>query len=429
MFRIAMRVATGGAFIIAILLRPHTAFSQEHHSLDSLVARALLVHPQLRALEAQRNAARSRIGPAGAWSDPMLMAGLQNYPLSRQQAGGHGASAGPEPMTMKMVGVTQTIPYPGKTSLRTSIARADAEVADARLAAETREIKREVHHAYFDVIAARMLRALVERQQQVANSIPPATEARYVSGSAAQADVLKARTESALLVQERNAATQEERASLAHLNALLDQQENVSVADSFPAEMPAGTPLSLDSVQAIALRSSPRLQERRASIAARTAEAQLAVRAYLPDVDVTVQYGQRDRLPDMITGMISVPVPVHRGRKQSAEARAARFDVAAAEAELRAEENAVRADVARSYAAVERHRADIALLDRAILPQARATFASASTTYQSGRGELLGVLDAMRALFATETMYVRSLAEYAKAQAELEALAGVEVVR
>jgi cobalt-zinc-cadmium efflux system outer membrane protein len=294
----------------------------------------------------------------------------------------------------------------------------------------SREVTREIHHAYLDAVAARILGALVERQQQVAGSILPATEARYVSGSAAQADVLKTRTEAARLVQERNAATQEEREALAQLNAALDEAGNVSVAaDSFPPDVSsAKPPVSLDSAEALALHSNPRLQERRASIAARTAQAGLAARAYLPDVDVSLQYGQRDRLPDMVTAIISVPVPLQRGRKQSAEARASWFDVAAAEAELRAEENTLRSEVARSYAAVERHRADVALLERAILPQARATFASASTTYQSGRGELLGVLDAMRALFATETMYVRALAEYAKALAELKALAGDEVV-
>jgi len=54
----------------------------------------------------------------------MLMAGIQNLPLGSEttaSAGGH-ASVGPsipgDPMTMKMIGVTQTIPYPGKLSLR-----------------------------------------------------------------------------------------------------------------------------------------------------------------------------------------------------------------------------------------------------------------------------------------------------------------------
>jgi outer membrane protein TolC len=199
-------------------------------------------------------------------------------------------------------------------------------------------------------------------------------------------------------------------------------------ADSFPEQaVSAARVASLDSLQALALQTNPRLTERRAMVAVQAAQTALAAREHLPDFDVTLQYGQRDRLPDMITAMISVPIPVQRARKQSGIARGARFDLAAAEAELRAEENAVRSEIARAYALSERYRANLALLERAILPQSRATFASASATYQAGRGELLGVLDAMRAQFATEMMYVRALADFAKSLAALETLVGREV--
>lgn len=430
MFKDIMHAAMRGALIATLVVRPQAAFSQSAAVVDSLVAKALTANPTVRSAEAQLAAARARIGPAGVWLDPMLMTGVQNLPLSREAAA-DGATAGPDPMTMKMVGVVQTIPYPGKLSLRSNVARAEASAAEARLASARREVRREVLDAYYNLLAARMLLAIVERQQQLANAVLPATEVRYAAGSAAQADVLKARTEAALLVQERNAAAEDERSALARLSAVLDQPRTTALAaDSFPQYVVSGRPLpSLDSLQTVALQTNPRLRERRASIAAQTAQAELAAREYLPDVDVSVQYGQRDRLPDMITAIVALPLPVQRSRKQSASARAARFDVAAVGAELRAEGNAVRSEIARTYAAIERHRANLALLEVAILPQSRATFASAAATYQSGRGELLGVLDAMRTLFAMETMYVRTLADFATSLVELEALVGEEVVR
>jgi outer membrane protein TolC len=424
MLRLVRRAVECGSLIIPFLAGAAPSLAQERATIaDSLVATALAANPRLRAAESQVSAARARIGPAGAWPDPMLMAGIQNLPISRDP----GPMAGPEPMTMKMVGASQTIPYPGKTSLRRSVARAEADAVEARLAAVRLTVSRDVVDAYYDLATARTVLALIERQQQVAASVLPAAEARYVAGTAAQSDVIKARTEAALLVEERNAAQQQERAALARLNAALDQasttpiQTNPLADGSFTV-----TPLSLDSLHAIALRASPRLRERRAMITARTAQAELARREYLPDFDVSIQYGQRDRLPDMITATVGVPLPIQRGRKQSAEARAARFDLAAAEAELKAEENELRAEITRAHAEIERQRANADLLTRAILLQARATFASASASYQSGRGELLNVLDAMRAMFAAEAMYVRALAELAKAAAELQALVGEE---
>ncbi|MEX2154222.1 MAG: TolC family protein [Gemmatimonadaceae bacterium] len=428
MFRITSRAAVRGA-VIVVLLAPAIVPAQSRGTADSLVQRALGVNPRIRAAASHVDASRARVGPAGAWPDPMLMAGIQNLPLSREAAAGHAAPTGPEPMTMKMLGVSQMVPYPGKTSLRTRAARADAEIAEARLAIITRDVRREVMDAYLDLVAARLLLNILDRQQQVATSILPATEARYVAGTAAQSDVLKARTEATMLVQERNEATQEERSALARLAAVTDDADLSTVAaDSFPAGFQATrTVPALESVETHALQTNPRLRERRAMLAMQSAQAHLAARDYLPDFDLSVQYGQRDRLPDMITAIVSVPLPVQRSRKQSATARAARFDVAAAEAELRSEENTVRSEVVRAYAAVQRQRANLDLLERAVLPQARATFASTSATYQSGRAELLDVLDAMRALFATETMYVRTLAEYGKSLSELEALVGAEV--
>ena len=415
------RHAARVVFGLAILARPSAASAQTGAP-DSLVTRALAANPQLRSLEAQAAAARVRVTSAGTWADPMLMAGIQNLPLS-----GDAGMPGPEPMTMKMLGVSQTIPYPGKTALSARIARSEAEAADARLAAARQGLRRDVLNAFYDVVAARTLLGIVERQQEVASGIIPATEARYVSGSAPQSDVLKARNEAAALVEERNALLQEERTALARLNAALDQPSFTSLAADSLAVPPSALP-ALDSLQALALAENPRMVERRAMIARQAARADLARRERLPDFDVSVQYGQRDGLPDMITALVSVPVPIQRRKKQDVEVRATQLDLASAEAELRAEANVVRSEVARLHATMERHAANLALFDRVMLPQARATFASASSVFQSGRGELLGVLDAMRALFATETMRVRTLAEYLKSVAELEAAVGREVV-
>ena len=427
MFRKSLRRALPHALAVALMSTPQESLAQVHDLADSLVARALASNPQLRGMDAQVSASLARIGPAGAWADPMLVVGIQNLPLSRE-ATGHGARTGADPMTMRMVGVVQTVPYPGKTWLRTKAARAGADAAEARRAALRLTLRRDVINAYYDLATARAVLALIDRQQQVATSVLPAAEARYVAGTAAQSDVLKARTEAALLVEVRNAVQQQERVALARLNAALDQHSTIPIRTVAPdGGDTTAMLLPLDELHARALRASPRLRERRAMIAAQTAQAELARREYLPDFDVSVQYGQRDRLPDMITATVGVPLPIQRGRKQSAEARAARFDLAAAEAELDVEENELRAQVTQAHAEIERQRASADLVGRAILPQSRATFASASASYQSGRGELLSVLDAMRAMFAAETMYVRALAELAKAAAELQALVGEDV--
>lgn len=205
----------------------------------------------------------------------MLMAGIQNLPLASD-----AAMPGPEPMAMKMLGVSQTIPYPGRTSLRARIASSEADAADARVSAARRELRREVVSAYYDVVAGRTLQVIVERQQELASGIIPATQARYVSGSAPQADILKARNEAAALVEERNTLLQEERAALARLDAALDQPSVTPLpTDSLTA--PGATLPALDSLQSLALAANPRLLERpsddRGSSSARRSGSQRTV--------------------------------------------------------------------------------------------------------------------------------------------------------
>src|SRR5688572_10005265 len=49
--------------------------------LDSLMALARRESPAVLAAEARLRAARANVGPAGAFADPMLMAGVVNLPL------------------------------------------------------------------------------------------------------------------------------------------------------------------------------------------------------------------------------------------------------------------------------------------------------------------------------------------------------------
>lgn len=446
-----------GVLTLCALSAPSRSDAQRATELDSLVSLATSSSPAVLSASARLRSARSRIRPAGAWPDPMLMAGIQNWPTGRYStaAAGHGATpSGPEPMTMKMVGASQTIPYPGKTSLRERIATAEADAAEARLAQTRLRIAFEVSDAYYDLVGARLVLETIADQQRVAAAVVPAAESRYTSGSGMQADVIKARTEAAQLATDASAVAEEERAALVRLNAVLDRTSDTPVSDAAslpgrviraalgdsasPAQFTSaslgsrlvGSPLpSPNSLLAIALEHSPRLRELDARLQGQRTAAQLASKEQLPDFDVSIQYGQRDRLRDMISAIVSVSVPIQRGRKQGALASAARDDLLALDAERRAEVNMIRAEIGRHYSALERDRAQLAIVGRVLLPQARAALTSLSSGYAAGRGELLGVLDAQRSLFAVETSRVRTLVDFAKTLAALEEIVGTEVVR
>ena len=413
-------------------------------SLEALLARAQSANPSLRAARARVDAARARVTPAGLRADPMLMAGVQNFPVS-------------EPgfqdfMTMKMVGVGQTVPYPGKLALRRQAARRDAEATDASLAAVTREVEREVRGAYYELAFLDRAFAIVQRNQRVLGDFVQVAQVRYSVGQAGQQDVLRARVEATRLAEQAVALSEQRRAALARLNAALDRPTDTPVA---APEVPqriaraavadsagrvrfvsaalgaraADSPLPpLAELQDMAVRESPALREQEAMIAAQATRAELARREHLPDLDVSLQYGQRQGLSDMVTATVSVPLPLQKGRKQDLAAAESRSELAALEAERAAERNALRAEVARLSSELERQRAQLALYVKAVIPQGRASLASATASYQVGRVEFLTVLDNQATLFNYETEYFRTLSDFAATLAELERVVGKEIL-
>jgi len=417
------------------------------------------VNPSLQAARDRVNAAAARVGPAAAWADPMLMAGIQNLPLgseSAASAGGHG-SVGPsvpgDPMTMKMIGVTQTIPYPGKLSLRRQAAEREVDAARASLDAARLEVGKDVRTAFFELAYIDRALTIVERNRSVLGDVIQVTEAHYASGTGGQQDVLKARVEAARLGETASALLEERRASSAELNATLSRDDTTSfpsaaiperiVQAAIPSDpnrirfaaqtlgartMDSPIP-PLAELQDLAVRQNPTLREHEANIAAQSARVELARKASKPDFDVSLQYGQRNQRPDMITAAVSIPLPIHKRARQDQELAEARADLAAMESEHRARVNSIRAQVARLVSELERGRTQLAIYAKAILPQGGAAATAALASYQSGKTDLLTVLDNQNTLFTYETEYYRSLSDFAKNLAELEQLVGSEILR
>ena len=375
----------------------------------------------------------------------MLMAGIQNFPVT-------------EPgftdfMTMKMVGVGQTIPFPGKLPLRTRAAERELAAAHARLDDAELEVEKAVKTAYYDLAYIDRALEIVERNRRLLLDFMKVTETRYSVGTGGQEDVLRVRVEAARLGEEAVALVEQRRATLAQLNAVLDRPSDTpvdepavpqrvaraAIADSVAGvrfvsatlgARAADSPLPpLEMLQAAATRQNPTIRVHEAMIAAQAARVELARKDHLPDFDLSLSYGQRDGFSDMVTALISVPIPLQKGRKQDQLLAEARSELAALEAEHHEHTNALNAEVARLSAELERDRSQLALYVKAILPQGQAALASATAGYQVGRADFLTLLDTQATLFEYETSYFRVLSDFARTLAELERVIGEEVIQ
>ena len=425
--------------------------------LDSLVARALSANPSLRAASARVDAARARVRPSASLPDPMLMLGIINQPLASMTTASPahgGVEGGPDPMTMKMIGIGQTLPYPGKLALRARTAEREVDATRAALDGARRQLIRDVKSAYYELAYIDQALAIVDRNRDVLSGLIAVAESRYSVGAAGQQDVLKARVEATRLAETAAGLAEQRRAAVAQLNAVLEQpseapierpaippaiaraavassSESIRFASATLGSRAAESPLRpLAELQNAAIQQSPEIRENEAMIAAHAARVELARKAVLPDVDLSLQYGYRGAgQANMVTATVSVPIPIFKGRKQDQEVAEASAQLAVLEADHDAKVNVIRSDVARLVSDVERERTRLALSVKAILPQSRAALASAAASYQVGKVEFLTVLENQATVFTYETDYFRALSDFAKNVAELERVVGGEVLK
>lgn len=424
-------------------------------AVDSLITLALAANPMVAAAGARVDAALARVGPAGARPDPVLSAGIQNLPLGSEapMSVPAGTASTNDPMTMRTIGVSQRIPFPGKLALQERAAQRQVDAANAMLLTARLDVARQVRDAYYDVAFADQSLILVARQRDVLAGIVRVTAARYTTGASAQRDVLAARVRAAQLGDQASELIERRRAALAVLNGLLNQKSDAplgpasipervaaaAVADSasaihFAAQSlgarVANSPLlPLDSIQQLAVDNSPMLREHEARIAAQTARVALAEKATRPDFDVSVQYGQRNGLTDMLTAQVSIPIPIQHLRNQDLDVAAARDELVALHAEHQAQVNDLRARTAALVSDLERDRTQLAIDVKAVLPQGQGMVSAATAAYDAGRGDLVAVLDARSTLLNYEFEYAKSLTDFAKKLAELQEVAGSDVLQ
>jgi len=395
--------------------------------LRALLTEALANNPEIRAARSEAEAARQRVSPAGALDDPMLEAGILNVPTDSWRFNR-------EDMTMKMLGLAQKLPYPGKRALRREVAERDAEALQYGFRETANRVSRDVKLAYFEL--ARVLESirLVQETTRVLEQFLRIVESRYAVGQAVQSDVFKAQTQLGKMREELVRMERERPVTEAELAKLLGRTGaapiDARVPDARLPETRKDLRLDLDGLREAALRQRPQLLALQKVVDKYSASIELARKEYNPDFDVRLQYGQREnmldgtRRPDMVSLTVAINLPIWGKEKiepRIAEARSMRDQAQSMYNDLR---NDVFAKLRQQAATAEQSRTSGELYDRAILPQARLAVESALAAYRVNKVDLLTLLDSQMNLFSYGIGRAAALANLDKALAEIALLTG-----
>jgi outer membrane protein TolC len=408
--------------LLSLLAAPLAAADAPDPQLRALVAEALANSPEIRAARSEAEAARSRVSPAGALDDPMLEAGLVNVPTNSWRLNR-------EDMTMKMLGLAQRLPYPGKRGLRRDVAERDAEAVELGFRETMNRVAREVKMTYYDLALALESVRLVKETTVVLEQFLRIVESRYAVGQGAQADVFKAQTQLAKMREELLRMERERPVMEAELGKLLGRAAPAAPAARLPGA-PPGLRLDLEALREAAPRQRPQLLALQKLVEKNNASIELMRKEYNPDFDVRLQYGQRENMPDgakrpdMVSLVVAINLPIWGKDKidpRIAEARSMREQ---ASSMYRTQELEVFAKLRQQAAIAEQSRKSAELYDTAILPQARLAVESSLSAYRVNRVDFLTLLDSQMNLYSFGIGRAAAAAGLAKALAEIALLVG-----
>jgi cobalt-zinc-cadmium efflux system outer membrane protein len=387
-----------------------------------LVDEALRNNPEIRAAQKEKEAAQQRVAPAAALDDPMLEAGVVNLPSNSLRFDR-------EDMTMKMIGLSQRFPYPGKRGLRQDVTAKDAEFAGYGYQETVNRVAREVKVAYLDLGLVIESARIVESNRHLLGQFLKIAEGRYAVGQGSQSDVFKAQTQLSRMADELIKLAGERPMIEAELNRALGRSADAAAPLPVKPQLQE-TPLQLDMVREMAIRDRPQLLALRSAIARTEKALELAHKEYYPDFDVRFSYGQRDSMPDgtrrsdMLSLTVAINLPVWRENKIAPRITEARALHEQALSLYQAQHNEALMRLRRQVASAEQNLRSARLYQSDILPQARLTVEATLAAYGVNRADFMALLENQMAVFNYEIVHAAAVTNYHKALAEIDLLTG-----
>lgn len=378
---------------------------------DAFVRDVLAQNPGLRAGALRRDSFKEEAVASGKWPDPSVAVMVDRIPNGMVE------------MPMVRYQLSQMVMWPGKLGLMRSAVERQGDAAAADLDARRLELRLAARRGYAMLRFNAKRREVNRANRSLGATIANAALGRYSSGVGGHHEVARAQVEVNALDVELVNLEGERTSMLAMLNSLRNQPVDAAVPEPKPTT-PARPDFALASLTEQAMRDRPEFRGMKAMQNEATAMAELARKEPYPDFMGSVWFNQMIGAPNTMGFMVGATLPVfgvsradHRARAFDARAQASGEDQAAMRAMIRYE-------VADALNKVQTASRQLELVETVALPKTRESFEASLGGYGSGTVDIVGVLDARRALQNAELARAEAQANLEVALAELERAVG-----
>lgn len=382
-------------------------------TLEQCIELSLGRNPLWLAAEEDYQASLARVRQARELPQPSLEfdSDLQPRPLSFRRA------------DESYFGVSQTVEFPGRRSLRGRIASSESRefLADKNLL--RLELVFQVKEAFYSILLAAEKHRYAALDLELARDFLGKAEVKFEAGDIARVEVLRAGVEVSKAATEAKLAESDILLAKARLNYLLGRSrfEPIEVAGELARDP---MPHDLEALVRKAIRSRPEVERAAARLDKERGEKTEAAMSYLPDFDLGLARHRLTGEPTTWNFTLSFPIPLFFWQPARGRIAETRANIRSLERQAEDLRNLITLEVEQGFLSAASAESRIALFEKEILAQAEDVYNLILFSFEEGEIGGLELIEARRTLVEARKAYAEALYVYNMTLAALERSVG-----
>jgi len=395
-------------------------------SLKQLITKAIENSPEIHSFKTKIEIAELEIAQYSNLNDPVLGLGLANLPVN-------SLSFDREPMTGKVVSLSQSFPFPGKLSSMESVYQSEVEVAKQDLVDAKWNVRRNLLDAIFDLAIVQTKTRLLNEKRELLETLLPVIRTQYEVSKAPQQNLLLLQFNITNISDKEAELKSVEGEKKAIISGLLYEEVQTDVSGLL--EKDVDWPLSLDDLLNKAIMNKPSLLKTQILIEKSIRQEDLANYEFYPNFNLGIQYSQRDALQstgvdlnDFISFNLGVSLPINYGGKKSAAVSKTKKLNELYKTNYENQIQWLKISLNRSLERITSLLTRQKLLAESLTASATESFKSSITGYKTGTVDFLNVIDSLNKLIELQDEQYTIRKDFHKEIALLEYLTGSELL-
>ncbi len=398
----------------------------QNKTLENLISEAIKVSPKIKMLQSKLNAAGSKIEIGTNLPDPTLTLGLANLPTN-------SFSFTQEPMTGKIIGLSQAIPFPGKLGAAAEVKAIDTLIIKEEINDLKNEIKKNVSTLYFDLGLFRKEIELAKESEALLKQISEVVKSKYQVSKTNLQNVIQVTVQITRVQDKIESLKGKENAALAELNAILLRNANSEI-ESDEVFSPDPNIYKTPALLKIAGNNRPFLKGIKYTEEKFKLKKELAGYSYYPNFKLGLQYSQRDYngltgadFNDFFSVVVGITLPLNYGGKNTAGVSEAQYLQAFSRDRYNSSIQILNQSLSKITAKLDEIKSRDRLVSKTLLPQAEKLLQAALADYPVGKIDFVNVINAENDILKIKTELIKIRTDYVKNIAKLEFLVGKEL--